>query len=146
MPPTGPPRPEYDQKPNQPFGPGFRPAEGPEGPQANVFEIRPVSLLLRGAREGQRSSAYKPLSSPLSQRGGTKFLAPGSTTLWSRFVAPTGTNAHLWSRLVASTGTNATLQSRLVALLARKYFLFKTLIAKRIFFKNFFRNFNSKLK
>ena len=30
MPPTGPPRPEYDLKPIH--GPGFRPAEGPVGP------------------------------------------------------------------------------------------------------------------
>ena len=32
VPPTGPPRPEYDKKPIH--GPGFRPAGGPVGPQA----------------------------------------------------------------------------------------------------------------
>ena len=64
MPPTRPPRPEYDLNPY--FGPGFRPAVGPEGPSGNAVASRPVSLQLRGAREGGRSSAYKPLPSPLN--------------------------------------------------------------------------------
>ena len=50
---------------NQP-GPGFRPAEGPIGQQTTQCDIRPVSLHLRGAREGSRSGAYKPLRAPLN--------------------------------------------------------------------------------
>ena len=63
MPPTGPPRPEYDMKPY--YGPGFRPAVGPEGPSGKATASRPESLRWRGAREGCGSGAYKPLRAPL---------------------------------------------------------------------------------
>ena len=63
MPPTGPPRPEYDMKPY--YGPGFRPAVGPEGPSGKAIASRPESLRWRGAREGCGSGAYKPLRAPL---------------------------------------------------------------------------------
>ena len=42
MPPTGPPGPEYDLKPY--YGPGFRPAVGPEGPSGKAVASRPISL------------------------------------------------------------------------------------------------------
>ena len=42
MPPTGPPRAEYDLKPY--YGPGFRPAVGPEGPSGKAVASRPISL------------------------------------------------------------------------------------------------------
>ena len=64
MPPTGPPRPEYDMKPY--YGPGFRPAVGPEGPSGKAIASRPESLRWRGAREGCGSGAYKPLRTPLN--------------------------------------------------------------------------------
>ena len=39
MPPTRPPRSEYDMKPY--YGPGFRPVAGPVGPQAHSDRIGP---------------------------------------------------------------------------------------------------------
>ena len=62
-PPTGPPRPEYDMKSY--YGPGFRPAVGPEGPSGKAIASRPESLRWRGAREGCGSGVYKPLRAPL---------------------------------------------------------------------------------
>ena len=64
MPPTGPPRLEYDMKPY--YGPGFRPAVGPEVPSGKAIASRPESLRWRGAREGCGSGAYKPLRAPLN--------------------------------------------------------------------------------
>ena len=55
MPPTRPPRPEYDETPIH--GPGFRSAEGLVGPTGIAVTIRPVSLQWRGAREGCGSGA-----------------------------------------------------------------------------------------
>ena len=63
MPPTGPTQPEYDLNPY--FGPGFRPAVGPEGPSGKAIVSRPESLQWRGAREGCGSGAYKSLRAPL---------------------------------------------------------------------------------
>jgi len=64
MPPTRPPQHEYDLNPY--FGPGFRPAVGPEGPSGKAVASRPASLRWRGAREGCGSGAYKPLCAPLN--------------------------------------------------------------------------------
>ena len=123
MPPTGPPRPEYDQKPIH--GPGFRPAEGPIGPQAERCQIRPIGLQFRGVREGRCSGAYKQVLVALNQRGGTKLPPPrrcvrpsvpvGATNRDQRVAlvpARTGTKGWHWSRFVPPTGTNGLAQRR----------------------------------
>ena len=112
MPPAGPTRPEYDQKPNH--GPGFRPVESPASPQAKQCQFRPLGLQFRGVREERGSGAYKLVLLSLNQRGGTKLPTAPQQGLQSRLVAATGTKGWHQSRLVVETGTNTPLQSRLL--------------------------------
>ena len=111
MPPTGPPRPEYDQKPymGQDSGPqkaqqAHRQSSVKLGPQAcssEEFEWEEAAELIN--RCGALST---------SEVGLNSHHHAAVQGHWSRLVARTGTNSTLWSWLVPRTGTNEAVAPR----------------------------------
>ena len=73
LPPTGPGRPAYDQKPNAYLGQDAGPHQAKQA-HGQTERIRPPGLQQRGARQLCHSRAYKPVQTRYDQRGGTKLV------------------------------------------------------------------------